>query len=519
MNSPTESEMIIFRVDSSLEIGYGHLVRCLTLAIQLRKQGAECYFICRELVGNNSKIIEENDFNFFLLSQQKQKNNSFPERATPYHYSWLEVSWQEDISQCISYFQRLKPSRVIVDHYALDINWELQAKQYCNKLIVIDDLADREHYCDYLLDYNLTASCNSYQNLVPAFCQKLIGGKYTLLRDEFLISKTKSQARRINNNLESILVTFGGTDPDNNSEKVLEVIANLPFKVARIDVVVSDKARHLQSLKSFASNMLISTNIYTNVNNMAELMTDADLAIGSGGGSTYERLFLELPSLLKPIAKNQVEPLTKMSQQGLFTLFDSYSELRTILLSLWDSKIPKIESPVLFGAPIVSRLLLSKQVILSDVNCWDIRRTFRWLQSKELQETFLVSSPPKISNHFCYWRSLLQSKNQFCFSILKDGHHLGNIGVKHIDYVENEAEAWIYIGESSKHNSGVGSAALFLLEKFIKETLLIDQVVIHVSKTNQPALSFYIKQYYIEYSDSLTAEFSDKNVIQMRKNL
>ncbi|WP_144210029.1 UDP-2,4-diacetamido-2,4,6-trideoxy-beta-L-altropyranose hydrolase [Shewanella donghaensis] len=520
MSTHISSETVVFRVDSSVQIGYGHLMRCLTLAVELRKQGAECYFLCRDLSGHNASILEKNDFTVYLLpAKETEQSPTCHEEAMPWHYYWLEVSWLTDVSQCMQHFKRLKPSIIIVDHYALDVNWERQAKLYCNKLMVIDDLADREHYCDFLLDYNLSVASNSYQQLIPAFCRQFLGGKYTLLRNEFLLWRTKSQVRRINNKLESILVTFGGADPDNNSEKVLEIIANLPFKLVRINVVVSDKALHLQSLKRFASRMSISTKIHTNVNNMAELMAVADLAIGSGGGSTYERLFLELPSLLKPIAKNQVEPLTQMSEQGLFTLFDSYSELKSILLTLWDTKIPKIESPVLFGVPLVSRLLLSKQVILSDVKCWDVRRTFRWLQSKELQKAFLVSSPPQISRHFSYWRSLLQAKNQFVFSIIKDGKHLGNIGVKHIDYEKSEAEAWIYIGESSEHHSGVGSAALFLLEKFIKETLLIHQVIIHVSQTNQPALSFYNKQCYKENSDSLTAEFSDKNVIQMRKNL
>lgn len=516
----SDSQTVVFRTDSSRSIGYGHVMRCLTLAMALKQQGCQCYFICRDLLNNHSALVEQHGFVLVLLPRDTYLS---PENDTsePRHCSLLETSWQHDISQCVSHFNVIKPDIIVVDHYALDEKWETQAKAYCKKLMVIDDLADRMHRCDILLDYNLSVKSNAYKTWVPQKCQLLLGGKYVLLRDEFKQWQYLSIQRRISKRLETILVTFGGIDSDNNSEKVLQVIKDTPLlALKRIDVVVSANAPHLSSLQSAAQAMQIETHIHTNVNNMAELMAVADLAIGSGGGCTYERLFMKLPSLLMPIADNQVTPLLSMSQLGLFELFLNFNELSIKLGRYCSHPLPLVAAPVLFGAPLVCQNLLAKEVTLADVKPLDIRRTFHWLQDVTLRGQFVQTKAPVKASHFIYWRALLKDQTQYTFSILQQGRHVGNLGIKHLNVQRSEAELWIYIGVQTEQNKGLGTIALTLLENIIKHTLLINNIVIHVAKDNSPALSFYNKLGYVICDDKLiAAEFSEKNVLQMRKVL
>lgn len=519
MNSSSLSPDVVFRLDSGSVMGYGHLMRCLTLASELQRQGAQCHFICRDLPGNNSALVQESGFNLLLLPF-KQHDAPPDCNDGPAHAAWLGTTWQQDAKQCRAYLRQIQPRLIIVDHYALDARWEALAGRFCQRLCVIDDLADRQHDCHFLLDYNLSVNKQDYSTRVEQHCQRLLGGKYVLLRQEFSQWLGKSIARRSNNRLANILITFGGIDTDNNSGQVLKVLhkLNLPT-LERIDIVVSSKAPCLDLLKTHARQMPVKTTVHTDVRNMAELISTADLAIGSGGGSTYERLFLKLPSLLMPVADNQIKPLQLMSQSGLFELFFTFEELMQKLTKYQTEMLPRVAAPVLFGAPFVSALLLAETVTLADVQPLDVRRNYHWLQSETLRQQFVLSSRPVRRTHFSYWRSLLNTTQQYVFSIKCNGHHVGSSGVKNADAVKGEAEIWIYLGETAQQNKGVGSKALVLLENFIKHTLLLKTIVLHVAKDNHIARSFYEKHNYRLSHDALPEAFADKNVQQMRKTL
>ncbi|MDP5149893.1 UDP-2,4-diacetamido-2,4,6-trideoxy-beta-L-altropyranose hydrolase [Rheinheimera baltica] len=510
---------IVFRLDSSSVIGFGHLMRSLTLAAEFKQRGANCFFICRDLPGNNSSLVIRAGFELLRLPIHHVATTEFGQSDIR-HHAWLGTTWLNDINQCTPYFRKLKPVLIVVDHYALGADWETRAKFFCQRLAVIDDLADRRHECDFLLDYNLSVSQQDYSSRVEKHCLRLFGGKYVLLRQEFANWRSQSIARRKDNTLSRILVTFGATDSDNNSEQVLKVLnaVYLPA-LTRIDVVISSKAPWLASVRAYASTMAVETHLHTDISNMAELITAADLAIGSGGGSTYERLFLKLPSLLMPIADNQITPLQRMSQDGLFELFYTFDELWQKLMKYHTLPLPKVSASVLFGAPFVSALLLAETVTLADVKPWDVRRNYHWLQQQSLRQQFVLAAKPERSNHIKYWRHLLAAPEQYVFSILSNRCHVGSLGVKNIDEQAKEAEIWIYLGHSDERNRGVGSKALLLLEEFVKQTLLMQSIVLHVAKDNTHAQSFYYKHHYRLSNTALPDAFKGKDVLQMRKKL
>ena len=171
---------VVFRVDSSLQIGSGHVMRCLTLAEGLRKNGADVIFICRKLTGNLASKISDSGFKVFELKLSDKK--IIDDKL--FHSKWLEVTQLLDSEQSKEIIKNIKPDWLIVDHYALDHEWELKLKPYVKYVMVIDDLADRRHECDLLLDQTLGRKKEDYDELVPKLCKMLLGTSFCLLRSE-----------------------------------------------------------------------------------------------------------------------------------------------------------------------------------------------------------------------------------------------------------------------------------------------------------------------------------------------
>ena len=172
---------IIFRTDASLLIGSGHVMRCLTLADELRLRGSNVMFICREHPGNLIDLIKDKGFTVAALQQPKTEYFMTPEDVA--HAAWLGVSWKNDATDTIPILGKTKPSWLIVDHYAIDCRWENMLRHHVGKIMVIDDLADRSHDCDLLLDQNLYQDMETrYNHLVSNSCLKFLGPKFALLR-------------------------------------------------------------------------------------------------------------------------------------------------------------------------------------------------------------------------------------------------------------------------------------------------------------------------------------------------
>lgn len=296
---------IAFRTDASLLMGSGHVMRCLTLADALKAQGAECYFISRSHPGHLMEFIRQYGFKVnSLLAPVQQAQDQPPELA---HAPWLGSTWQTDAQESAAVLVGLQPDWLVVDHYAIDQRWEdALATHYC-QLLVIDDLADRPHSCNLLLDQNLGRQPPDYAALVPAHCQVLTGPHYALLRPEFAAMRAYSMRRRTNTQqLKQLLITMGGVDQTNATALMLLALKNcaLPSD-CRITVVMGLTAPWLQNVRELAAQMPWPTEVLVNVNDMAQRMADSDLAIGAAGSTAWERCCLGLPTLMVVLAENQ----------------------------------------------------------------------------------------------------------------------------------------------------------------------------------------------------------------------
>lgn len=325
---------VAFRVDASLHIGSGHVMRCLTLAETLSGRGADCHFIVREHPGHLRELIGQRGFAVTTLAAESAAHAGDAQSRSdsaqgPVHAAWLGCDWQTDAGQTVAVVGALQPDWLVVDHYGLDQRWEKALRPHCRRLMVIDDLADRPHDADLLLDQNLGRQPQDYAGLVPAGCQLLAGPQYALLRPEFAALRAYSLQRRLAQPaLRRLLITMGGVDQPNATGRVLQALeaCNLPEEL-RITVVMGTAAPWREQVQELARRMPWPTEVVVGVNDMAQRMADTDLAIGAAGTTSWERCCLGLPTLLVILADNQRAGAEALHEAGAASLVGAVDDI------------------------------------------------------------------------------------------------------------------------------------------------------------------------------------------------
>lgn len=261
---------VIFRFEASTTIGAGHAIRSMVLATRFKELNWKVQIATK---------IET----YHFISILKEFERIEPE-------SLLDGSQTCDI--------------LVIDSYDIDINLEFQFREYANKIIVIDDLANRQHDCDILIDQGYSREENCYKALVPAQCKILVGSDYVMIRSDFYSIKEIAITKRLNTKvIKHILITMGGSDPGNFTELALRDLLETGFD-GEIDIITGFKKNPIASLDNLIKSVKNKIEIYTNPK-METLMLKADLAIGASGSSVWERCFLGLPSILYVTAENQ----------------------------------------------------------------------------------------------------------------------------------------------------------------------------------------------------------------------
>jgi UDP-2,4-diacetamido-2,4,6-trideoxy-beta-L-altropyranose hydrolase len=321
---------IAIRVDSSVKIGTGHVMRCITLANSLRKNGAEVLFVCRKHDESMNQFIIGKGFNVEQLNISPK--NIVENRTGKYNYkSMLEISEMEDAENTIEKIRYFKPNWVIVDHYSLGIKWEQIIKKYTNKIFVIDDIANRRHDCDVLLDQNLYENMHSrYDNLIPEGCKKLLGPKYALLRSEFINHRKNVQIT--NEDINSVFIFFGGTDHLNLTEITLRSLMEKKLSHLTFNVVIGKDNPNKVSIQKFSA-LHKNINLIIQTNEIGSIMAKSDIAIGSGGSAIWEICCLGLPSFIISFADNQLESVRHLSKNNIIEYHCHFDELKPAFLN------------------------------------------------------------------------------------------------------------------------------------------------------------------------------------------
>ncbi len=308
---------VAIRTDASLAIGTGHVMRCLTLATQLREQGAEVRFVCRAHEGNLNPLIAARGFAVAVLPAPQAA-------AQPGHAGWLGVPVATDAAQTGSALGDAT-DWLVTDHYAIDREWHSALRSSVTRIFAIDDLADRRHDCDMLLDQNLSdQGAARYDGLVPRACTVLASPHYALLQPDYAPLHATSSPRE--GAVKRILVFFGGVDRDSLTLRTLQALLALPGEALQIDVVPGGSNPDRARIEALAAGMERVT-VHGQLPSLAPLMMQADLAIGAGGAVSWERLCLGLPSIVVTVAENQRTVAGLLSQRGLIDWLGDAAEL------------------------------------------------------------------------------------------------------------------------------------------------------------------------------------------------
>ena len=316
----------IFRCDSSTLIGSGHVIRCRTLARQLRKEGVESYFVCRNHIGNFNRFINGEFTVYELKALQGDGKNNDECRDMNFNYTeWLGCNQETDALDTFNAINQLKADQgdwIIIDHYGINSVWENHFLDLFEvgkpRICVIDDLANRKHNASLLIDQSYTGNPqqNPYEELTPKSCLSLLGPAYALLDESFALQKKKVRERK---KVKQVLVYFGSVDKFRLTNCVLEVFNNKYLKDIAVDVVLPSSNGNFKEVKLMC-NKRANTNLHSFLPNLAELISNADLAIGAVGSTTWERICLELPTVAITVADNQELIAQELNKKGYIYL-------------------------------------------------------------------------------------------------------------------------------------------------------------------------------------------------------
>ena len=334
---------VAFRTDASTQIGTGHVMRCLTLAEELTRQGSQCFFVCREHSGHLGDVINSKGMELTLLPAPADQSKASKDGNIDDYSEWLGVSWEEDAQQTRDAISPLNPDWLIVDHYALDAHWECAMASAVGDIMVIDDLANRRHECTLLLDQNLGRFFSDYEWLVPNKCERLIGPKYALLRPEFSAIREESLLRRNNPEIKRILISLGGVDRTNMTGQILATLENTSLPTdTEVDIILGIATPHFEDVRRRAAQLPYKATVSLNVADMAVRMCLADLSIGAAGSTSWERCCMGLPAITIVLAENQRAIAEAIASFNAGILVDS-SQVQARLKSLINSCIDDLE--------------------------------------------------------------------------------------------------------------------------------------------------------------------------------
>ena len=292
----TGARRILFFADAGPEVGGGHVMRCLTLARALTERGCECAFV-----------------------ESRAAAPILRRFGWPPH-SLLAMIGAEDLAGLLrfatSFADQFEADVIVWDHYGAGEGEESRLRREGRRVAVIDDLANRRHACDLLVDPGFGRRREHYDNLVPAHCTTLIGPSHALVRPEFAGARRRAMSRRAGHSpVRRALVTLGMTDVGGVTGRVVEAL--LPeLGDVRLDVVLGGEAPSLAALSALAEGDR-RVRLWIDNAEMASLMADTDICIGAGGSSVWERAVVGLPTATLILAPNQRPMIEQLAAAGL----------------------------------------------------------------------------------------------------------------------------------------------------------------------------------------------------------
>lgn len=308
--------IVLIRADATPEIGSGHVMRCAALGVRMMARGAMVHFVCIDIHGRLASWLRDSGFGLTVLSAA----------GVP--------DWRADLEATSGVACQIgHADLVIVDHYGLERQWESGMRPYARRILVIDDLADRDHDCDLLLDQNLHDDAEGrYKRRLPQGALQFLGPKYALLRTEF---DGHALDRTRDGTVDRLLVFFGGTDLGNQTIKVIEALRVLGTRAPKCQIVLGPAYPFRDAVQECTEN-LPNVEVLDATDQMSALMAQADLAIGTCGVAAWERCAVGLPCLVVVTAENQREDAEILHRLGAVEYLGDAHEVNA---EIWESAL------------------------------------------------------------------------------------------------------------------------------------------------------------------------------------
>lgn len=481
---------IVFRADASTAIGTGHVMRCATLAETLATRGAAIHFVCRTDPGNLCDWLQGRGFWVHRLPPESPAADSTLTQSAIAGIG--EIDW------------------LVVDHYQLDRAWESALRQHAKRLLVIDDLANRPHDCDLLLDQNfLPEQDNRYRQYLPTTTRQLLGPRYALLRQEFALARQR-QGRR-DGRVEKVLVCFGGSDPKAYTLAALKALHPHASRLSRIDVVVGTANPHLAAIVE-ACAALPQAVIHAPAENMAALLAECDLAVGAGGIMNWERACLRIPTIAFGIADNQVAGLSALLAGGCVLGVAHMPQPEPQRMTEWLAST--VDNPPLLrglaarsamlvdgqGVERVADHLLRQTLEFRPVSLTDSDQLFLWRNAPAVRAVSLDSSPIERQTHETWLRQSLANPQRILLIAERGGQPLG---VVRFDLAAPQALISVYRTPLPSGRCALIEQASLWLQGQHPE---IQRIVAEVLPQNQASLAAFRAAGYRDRKNTLVFE-------------
>jgi len=428
---------IIIRVDSSDLIGSGHVMRCLTLADKIVENGSEVIFITRKNNGSITELIKLKGFSVYEIGIDSKLDSSNMNIKDNYD-SLLGVSEKTDANETIEIIKNLNIDWIIIDHYSISLKWQKLIRPFVKKIMVIDDLANRMHDCDMLLDQNWFKNNESrYTDLVGSSCTLLLGPKFLLLRDEFIEIK-KHKMNGLSRKINRVFVFFGGSDPSNLSSLFLKKLIRSKLNSVEVDIVIGKSNQHINEVKKIAQKRSL-TNLHIQTKNMASLISKADIAIGSGGFNLWECIYLDTPSIVFPFAQNQKTVLKDLSKFGPIKVMKNFANLNQIFEEIDDLYLELKNKMIFIEKDLINHNGASEAASWINGNLskknWNIKNAsknkmslyWEWANDTSVRMNSFDKTNIPLKIHKNWFRKKVDDPNCFLFIAYVENHPVGQV--------------------------------------------------------------------------------------------
>lgn len=505
---------IYIRCDASTKIGTGHFSRCRTIARLLKARGYYITFVCRDHEDSVHLLLNDGEFKIITLPRR----NSLSLHDSTQYSSWLGCTQDEDFADfeySILSNQLPPPVLVLLDHYSLDVVWELHLTRVfpSAKILVIDDLANRQHICNWLLDSSraLAHLDSSYNNLTPSSCSLLLGPRYSLLSGDYMTSRNKAVVRT---QVNRIFIFFGGVDTANMCCRLLTILSSEDYSHLCIDICLSAAAPFVNDVRKLVDSHS-KWSLHLSLPTLSPLLLKADFAIGSSGVHSWERACLGLPALAFSVASNQDNLLHSLEQFNLVKAFrgDLTSSVHQYLSDIFsDSKMLSnmsyscfnIVDP--FGANrVVSHILgVNLPVTLRPVSIDDMGLYFSWANDPSVRSSSLNSSSISFTSHETWFQTQLSSPFVFMY-VLVDKSTLPLGQIRFESSISHPHKFTISLSlDRCARGQGLSSRLLDLgLEALRNSVPTKIEVVALVKVANEPSTRLFVRSGFSEHPSEL----------------